>query len=78
MARIDPDRIQEVRELFGYFDADRNGYLDPDEFERFLAALAEGEATETPTKVSFDHVDTNKNGRIEFSEFLDWWLGRHK
>ena len=67
------DRVEEIEELFEQSDTDGNGDIDFGEFSTLLAdldPLMEHAALET----GFRDIDTNKDGRINFDEFLEWWL----
>jgi Ca2+-binding EF-hand superfamily protein len=34
------------------------------------------EMTSEECRVGFAEIDSNRDGRIEFQEFLDWWTAR--
>lgn len=65
--------IDEIREIFDHYDHDGNGTIDPHEFGALLDALDEGRFTEDEAKVGLQAIDLDKNGKIEFDEFLRWW-----
>ena len=69
MAIKDPD---EVREIFDHFDRDGNGTIDRREWGSLLEAL-DADFTEEEAAVGLDAVDANRNGKIEFKEFMRWW-----
>jgi hypothetical protein len=52
---IDAVRTRAVRDLFGRFDRDGNGRLDPAEFLQLQSCLST-----TPHRTSFNRVDSNK------------------
>lgn len=66
---------KELREAFDQFDQDKNGTIDRTEFEELIDSLDPG-MTDEEKDVGFQAVDTNGNGRIEFSEFFSWWKDR--
>ena len=66
------DQIEELREMFDFYDKDGNGTIDLEEFAQLCEALGGGFASEEMA-LGFDAIDTNCNGVIEFSEFIDWW-----
>lgn len=67
--------LQEVREIFDHFDKDGNGTIDPNEFADLLDALGSG-FSDQEVQLGLEAIDLNKNGRIEFNEFLKWWNER--
>jgi Ca2+-binding EF-hand superfamily protein len=69
---LDDDALEELREIFEHFDKDHNGVIDRQEFAELLAALSAG-MSKAEADVGFREVDTNKNGVIEFREFVRWW-----
>lgn len=66
------DQIEELREMFDFYDRDSNGTIDLEEFGQLCEALGEGFGADEML-VGFDAIDTNQNGVIEFSEFIEWW-----
>jgi Ca2+-binding EF-hand superfamily protein len=71
MARADVDP-EELREIFDHYDADHNGFIDAREFGSLCRAL-DGGFSSVEIETGWMSVDTNKNGRIEFEEFANWW-----
>lgn len=67
------DRVAEIEELFEQNDTDGNGDID---FEEFVALMGEldPQMPESALAVGFRDVDTNRDGRVNFDEFLVWWL----
>ncbi len=66
-------RIEEVEELFEQNDTDGNGDIDFDEFAALIRDLDEPNSQQT-LEIGFRDIDVNKDGRINFDEFLKWWL----
>ncbi len=66
-------RIEEVEELFEQNDTDGNGDIDFDEFAALIRDLDEPMSQQT-LETGFRDIDVNKDGRINFDEFLKWWL----
>lgn len=66
-------RIDEIEELFEQNDTDGNGDIDFQEFTALVADL-DPKMPGSALTVGFRDIDTNKDGRINFDEFLDWWL----
>ena len=67
------DRVEEIEELFEQNDADGNGDIDFGEFAMLMREL-DPQMTKTSLEVGFREIDANKDGRINFAEFLEWWL----
>mmetsp|Transcript_64276 Transcript_64276/g.119453 ORF Transcript_64276/g.119453 Transcript_64276/m.119453 type:complete len:428 (+) Transcript_64276:83-1366(+) len=64
-----PSKKEKVRKLFEKYDANGDGTLSLDELEKILKAIGvEG----SKCNEYFTHIDQNKNGVIEYQEFLDW------
>jgi len=60
----------EYRQIFDQFDADKNGHIDAKEVREVLVAIGEKDAPGYRVRELIEEVDTNKNGTIEFDEFL--------
>jgi len=67
------DRVEEIEELFEQNDSDGNGDIDFDEFSVLMAEL-DPLLPPAAVEIGFRDIDTNKDGRINFDEFLEWWL----
>lgn len=75
MARPTRDEQVEAREIFDHFDRDRSGRMDVQEFVSLMKALdALGDPEELAAGLGA--VDTDNDGRIDFEEFLAFWLDR--
>jgi Ca2+-binding EF-hand superfamily protein len=66
------ERRAELREDFEYFDGDGDGMLEPGEFAELMDALG-ADMTNEECNIGFQEIDANRDGRIEFGEFLSWW-----
>lgn len=60
----------EFRQTFNQFDADGNGHIDSKEVREVLISLGEKDVPGYRVRELIEEVDTNKNGTIEFNEFL--------
>lgn len=67
------DRIEEIEELFEQNDVDGNGDIDFAEFQSLMRELDES-MSQHSLEIGFREIDNNRDGRINFDEFLDWWL----
>lgn len=61
-----------LKREFDRFDADKNGFIDRDEFAALVKSLGV-ELSEDKVGVAFRALDVNGNDRIEFNEFRVWW-----
>jgi calmodulin len=67
------DRIEEIEELFEQNDSDGNGDIDFGEFTTLMSNL-DPLMTQESLAAGYREIDVNRDGRINFDEFLDWWL----
>lgn len=63
----------EIATCFTAYDADDNGVLSLDEFQRLCAQFAP-ELSAAEVKAGLQILDSNKDGQIQLSEFVEWWL----
>jgi Ca2+-binding EF-hand superfamily protein len=66
------EREDELRMLFQGCDSNGNGSLQFSEFVTLLENLGAGMGAEECT-IGFTEIDTDRDGRINFAEFLRWW-----
>jgi calmodulin len=64
-----------LREDFDLNDLNRDGRLTLGEFIRFMRSVDE-DLTAEQCQIGFDEIDTNRDGVIEFEEFVAWSLGK--
>ncbi len=72
---VSEEMMVEIREIFDHFDKDSNGTIEVNEFADLLDALG-AEMSAEEVRVGLDVLDTNRNGRIDFHEFVEWWSRR--
>ena len=63
-----------LRERFDRFDRDSNGLIDLGELSLLLEALGTG-YTEVQVRATFESIDTDGNGQINYEELRAWWVG---
>jgi len=68
----DEAEIARLREDFDYFDRNKDGVMEFEEFVRFLTALDAG-MSESECRIGFAEIDTDHDAAIEFEEFREWW-----
>jgi Ca2+-binding EF-hand superfamily protein len=60
-----------LRDDFDFNDLDHDGRLTLGEFIRFMRSVDE-DMTAEQCGIGFDEIDTNRDGVIEFEEFVAW------
>jgi len=64
---------EKVLEAFGKYDKDKNGVISRGELRGILERLTPGtEATPEDVDICMEQADTNGDGAVDFSEFIDW------
>ena len=69
-SRISDEEIQDLKNIFKAFDKNNDGQIDYDEFKRGLSKLKPGKITEEEISKYFASIDTDKNNKIDYTEFL--------
>merc|ERR1712147_603467 len=69
------EQMDEVREVFGLFDADQSGAIDCRELKGAMRALGFEVKNEELIKMVGD-IDTDGNGSVEFKEFMGMMTGK--
>jgi len=72
---LDPATMQEINENFKHFDKDNKGFLNRKAFRACMQSLGEEVTKETVDKALKEH-DKNKDGTIDFPEFIQYMLKR--
>merc|ERR1711871_1011773 len=54
-------------------DVDKSNAIEADEFATLFEEMQECTTVEGDAKSSFEDIDTNGDGKIDFHELLDWW-----
>lgn len=75
-SNLSEDDLAEIREIFDHFDANGDGVIQRSEFAALLEAL-DANAGSEEVQAGLDALDDNRNGLIEFEEFLKWWSDRY-
>lgn len=73
MKKSDARIHSEVKKHFDFFDDDKNGFIDFDEYLDLLKIMGINETARAAAQ-SFYHIDTDGDGRVSFDEFYTWWL----
>ncbi|MFK7913437.1 MAG: EF-hand domain-containing protein [Pseudomonadales bacterium] len=69
------DRSAELREFFTDCDANADGQIQLSEFSTLLKHTGT-DVSDTECKVGFESIDRDRDGHIDFEEFLSWWNER--
>jgi Ca2+-binding EF-hand superfamily protein len=69
-----PSQLDDIEELFDQADEDGDDQIGLTEF-RGLMRVLDRQMRDEVASVRFIEIDTNRDGRIGFSEFRTWWLG---
>jgi len=65
-----PEELAAIREQFDMYDKDKSGTLDAKEVRDVLVSVGEKDAPGFRVRELIEEVDTNKNGVIDWEEFL--------
>ena len=66
-----------LREDFDYNDVNHDGRLTLGEFIHFMHNMDE-DMTSEECQIGFDEIDTDRDGAIEFEEFVAWASGKER
>merc|ERR1712195_364417 len=72
---LSDEQVEEVREVFGLFDADNSGAIDCRELKGAMRALGFEVSSDELKKMVTD-IDTDGNGSVEFKEFMGMMTGK--
>ena len=68
---LPPEKLNEYREIFSFFDRDGGGSIGAEEFEQVMRTFG-WEPTEEELKDMVSVIDQDGDGDINFNEFV--WL----
>lgn len=66
------EELGRLREDFDFNDVNHDGRLTLGEFIRFMRN-ADEEISAEECEIGFDEIDSNRDGAIDFAEFMAWW-----
>ena len=69
-SRLSENEINELKEIFKAFDQNKDGQIGFNEFQEGLKKLKSGEIKDDLINSYFSSIDTDKNGKIDYTEFL--------
>jgi Ca2+-binding EF-hand superfamily protein len=70
--RPSQEKLDEIRGNFDFFDVDKSGQLELNEFIKLLKVI-EPTSKRSQAVEGFNHIDSDDNGVIDFEEFIEWW-----
>lgn len=70
------EELERVREIYIQMDTNNDGLLQPDEIKKGFANSYELEMAAEDLDHLFDSMDLDKNGVIDFQEFLEATVNR--
>jgi len=69
---ISDEECNEVKEAFGFFDYNKDGKISIKEFKYILLKLGE-ELNEEQVEEIFKTIDADKDGYLDYNEFVNTW-----
>lgn len=63
-------RIEEVRNAFQKCDKDSDGFITLDDLSKATKEIEGHSIAEDQLQLWIDHVDKNKDGKVDYSEFM--------
>lgn len=69
-SRIPEDQIKTLREAFSKFDSNGDGKLTLDELKSGIKSLPNVTLTDSDIEMTMNSIDTNRNGFIDYTEFI--------
>jgi len=77
LAKVPPQQIQRMREVFAVFDVDGSGSISKKDFHKVLMVLGSN-PRDAEVEVMLRQIDLNKDGQIDFTEFAEAWWQREQ
>lgn len=74
---IPEEELAEIREIFTHYDQDDNNVIDRSEFGALMRALDEM-ISDDEIAAGLAILDDNRNGVIDYDEFIEWWADRYR
>lgn len=72
---VSGEQLKEIEDNFRHFDKDSSGFLEKREFRACLQSLGQ-DASPADVKAALAQYDKDLNGKISFSEFIDFMIKR--
>jgi len=75
-ASLSAATFTDLHETFLSIDADKSGFIDEEELNKASIKLGFPFRNKEQLKEKFKEIDTDGNGKISESEFIEWWNSR--
>ena len=70
----DDERLSRAVQYFQYFDKDRTGEIDGNEFKALHADLVKNSFTKLSLKDCLAVLDEDGDGHVSFNEYINWLI----
>jgi len=64
--------LKRAATYFKYFDTDKSGSIDKNEFPRLYEDLVKNRFTNKTLQACLEELDTNRDNKVQFNEYVDW------
>ena len=69
-SRLDENEIKNLNKIFEAFDNCKDGQISLEELKKGLLQISPNKFTDNDCKTLFNMIDSDKNGKIDYTEFL--------
>ena len=69
-SRLDENEINNLKNVFSGFDTSKDGQISFEELKKGLMSMKSNKMTEEEIRKSFDAIDVDQNGKIDYTEFI--------
>ena len=69
-SRLDENEIDNLKKIFSGFDKGKDGQISFEELQKGLLEIKSSHFTEEELREKFNSIDVDKNGKIDYTEFI--------
>jgi len=69
-SRLDENEIDKLKQIFSGFDKGKDGQISFEELQKGLLEIKSSHLNEEELKKKFNSIDVDKNGKIDYTEFI--------
>ena len=69
-SRLDENEINNLKNVFSGFDTSKDGQISFEELKKGLMSMKSNKMNEEEIRESFDAIDVDQNGKIDYTEFI--------
>jgi calcium-dependent protein kinase len=69
-SRLDENEINNLKNIFSGFDTSKDGQISFEELKKGLMSMKSNKMNEEEIRESFDAIDVDQNGKIDYTEFI--------